>query len=358
MRCNVVRFTSSLTRRKKEKTMKKAFILAIAIAAVLVLVGCKGKKETGEQVAASGQEAQKITLPPEVNLFQYHDEYNRSYSGFRFWGWSKDGKVAYSFEEYEGRGVYTNVRIFNFIENETLWEKFIGYYSIDNEGNYLDDDEQIIDINAFYREFEGVCRENGIEFVQAEYRQLPIVHNNKTYFVYFDINKIRIIGEYPHIDNYKIIVETQGERKIIHSADGHYSLNVFPLGYFLSPFENRVLLVNGRQVPPGYHYNFFVGFDLDSGFTAKAQTEWIMELTSPRMSGPEIVRLQERLLSLGFSEVGEADGYYGPMTDNAIRVIKDFTEFESGGNVDQRLWNYIFDNSNEDYLRSINVVEK
>ena len=37
--------------------MKKGFILAIAIAAGLVLIGCTGKKETGGQVAATEAES-------------------------------------------------------------------------------------------------------------------------------------------------------------------------------------------------------------------------------------------------------------------------------------------------------------
>ena len=80
--------------------MKKALILVIAIVAVLILAGCTGKKETsapGGEVAASGQEAQEITLPPVIDLFQYSEEKNNPYTThYRFWGWSKNGRVAFT----------------------------------------------------------------------------------------------------------------------------------------------------------------------------------------------------------------------------------------------------------------------
>ena len=47
-----------------------------------------------------------------------------------------------------------------------------------------------------------------------------------------------------------------------------------------------------------------------------------ISVTSPRMNGPDIQILQERLLELGFASVGEADGFYGPMTAGAIYFIK------------------------------------
>jgi len=55
-----------------------------------------------------------------------------------------------------------------------------------------------------------------------------------------------------------------------------------------------------------------------------------IDITSPRMNGPDIILLQERLLELGFAELGEADGYYGPKTAGEIYFIKSalgFTDY-------------------------------
>ena len=68
----------------------------------------------------------------------------------------------------------------------------------------------------------------------------------------------------------------------------------------------------------------------------------IIELTNPRMNGPDVLALQEKLLSLGFSEIGTADGYYGPMTEGVIKNIQTSSHFEINGKVDRVLWDHIF----------------
>ena len=71
------------------------------------------------------------------------------------------------------------------------------------------------------------------------------------------------------VDNYRIFVDTDGKRKVVHEANAEEpTFNIFPLGYFISPFENRALLVMGKHILGGYVFTSFVGIDLDSGFTA------------------------------------------------------------------------------------------
>ena len=395
MRCNGVRFTSSLTRRKKEKTMKKALILAIAIAAVLVLVGCNKKtqplmpsqdfvgrwsdgddsyseisyinaeenkigfewfivrtmnsagtarledgkikfvldaydgvsgtmefNESGVSITpddvefylavaghtflyknktavqtASGQEAQEITLPPVVELYQYQNEYSPSNeSGFRFWGWSKDGKVAYSYDFSDGGETASNVRIFNFFDNTEILDKSFSQTYYYEAGNDLDENnkknEMIINYNAFFLEFSNACKANGIELVQAEYRQLPIVHNNKTYKVVMEIGK-RVLNawdpDFLVVDNYRIFVDTDGKRKVVREAEDEYpAFNIFLLGYFISPFENRALLVMGKHIIGGYVWASFVGCDLNSGFDTAAPVTFTVKEATEEKSGSSI----------------------------------------------------------------------
>ena len=165
----------------------------------------------------------------------------------------------------------TYAEIYNFVENENryVWEKGSTW----DNWNAFEVDEGLTPDDVFIQEFRNACIANGIEFVQAEYRKLPIVHNNKTYNVIFDINKTEVeFADAPVIDNYKIIVETQGERKImLFEVDTRSELfNVFPVGWFLSPFENRAFLVNITHALAGmgaYTDASFVGCDLDGGFT-------------------------------------------------------------------------------------------
>ena len=68
----------------------------------------------------------------------------------------------------------------------------------------------------------------------------------------------------------------------------------------------------------------------------------IIELTNPRMEGNDVLSLQRRLLSLGFTETGEADGYYGPLTAGVIKNVQILFGFEADGKVNKSLWDNIF----------------
>jgi len=84
----------------------------------------------------------------------------------------------------------------------------------------------------------------------------------------------------------------------------------------------------------------------------------LFELKNPPMNNQDILNLQERLLSLGFSEIGNADGYYGQLTAEVIKTIQYFSGFEQNKIVDKKLWNFIFNESNNTILKNINIVSK
>ena len=103
-----------------------------------------------------------------------------------------------------------------------------------------------------------------------------------------------------------------------------------------------------------------------------------INVTSPRMHSPEIKKLQERLVDLGFINIGEIDGYYGPKTAEEIYFIKatlgfvDYITFGldeeqyAGTDLDERpgdyqvvnkeLWNIIFDPEITVFLKNISFV--
>ena len=104
----------------------------------------------------------------------------------------------------------------------------------------------------------------------------------------------------------------------------------------------------------------------------------IIQLASPRMNGQDVLDLQNRLLSLGFSGVGEADGYYGPLSEGVIKSVQTFSGFKPNlsdseledipywernyarflpdGKVNSILRDYIFDGANAPFLRNISAV--
>jgi peptidoglycan hydrolase-like protein with peptidoglycan-binding domain len=84
----------------------------------------------------------------------------------------------------------------------------------------------------------------------------------------------------------------------------------------------------------------------------------IIELRSIRMYGNDIVQLQTLLKNMGFDEIGEIDGYYGPLTENAINTIQYFSGFENDGKVNKILWDFLFNKSNSIIIKNINVISK
>jgi hypothetical protein len=184
------------------------------------------------------------------------------------WGWSRNGKAAYTVEkEQDGRGgSITTAVLFDLVDNVVLWEQEID--SIDMTGNK---ETKPADYNRFYRNFRKVCIRNDIEFVQAEFKELPIRHNNQTFKVVIEIveeeeTELRLLDR---IDSYTVSLENRGKRKTVEEKNDVWAFHVVPCGYFLSPYEDRALLVTGERVL-GFEdvdINFyFIGCDLSYGF--------------------------------------------------------------------------------------------
>jgi hypothetical protein len=226
-------------------------------------------------------------LPAVVDLFKYDEKrahfigYNNWFSSrydFRIWGWSKDGKVAYSYTEFnDGAGWETKYfYILDFIDDKFLWKNSLDDYEgkqmiyTEGEGSA---EGPVIDYDELYREFMNVCKNHKIELSQAEFKKLPIMLNNKVYNVIVEQNKRNDSDEYGYdtIESYKIVVETGGKSKLIN--EGTFSeptiFDVFSLGYFISPFENRALIVIGRHIRHWEGTNndyILLGCHLDTGF--------------------------------------------------------------------------------------------
>jgi hypothetical protein len=67
-----------------------------------------------------------------------------------------------------------------------------------------------------------------------------------------------------------------------------------------------------------------------------------LRLASPYMAGDDVLLLQQRLLALGYDEIGTADGTFGPKTDEAVRIFQTRNGLAVDGIVGQTTWNVIF----------------
>ena len=253
--------------------MKRIIGLFIVTAVIAVMISaCSGNRRqnagTDSTQESAADTTQDILLPSVIDLFQFNDDYNSPFMiDYRIWGWSRDGRVAYSATGHDGgiTSLYFNIVDYFSEDSRSVnyWENFDDF-NVDDDGNHLDADGRIINFNEIYRDFYNICYENGIEFIQSEYRPLPIVRNNRTHNVIVDLTKQYMDG-IEAVERYSVIADVQGER-FVYSAEEGYAYDVFLLGYFLNPFGNKALLVTGKSIFGGYITEYFIGLDLDTGF--------------------------------------------------------------------------------------------
>lgn len=68
-----------------------------------------------------------------------------------------------------------------------------------------------------------------------------------------------------------------------------------------------------------------------------------LELKRPMIRGEDVEAVQERLLDLGFDEVGRADSIFGGDTDSGVRQYQRSKGFTVNGIVDRRTWTTLFE---------------
>jgi len=63
---------------------------------------------------------------------------------------------------------------------------------------------------------------------------------------------------------------------------------------------------------------------------------------TPRLSGDDVRAAQQRLLDLGYREVGEIDGSYGPSSESATKRFQQSNDLESDGVIGPATWEKLF----------------
>ena len=214
--------------------------------------------------------AQDFVLPPKINFDQNSGIVGFSYD-VRIWGWSRNGKVAYS-TEYEWSEIFQNINFFilDLISDKILFQFHLGYKDEDYgqvRDEALYDANRTLILNALRT--HNIIRHDLIER-QTEFLQFPFRRNNVLYDCRL-INIVYVETEYGqnNLSRYAVSVIANEKRKIIGNFTTQPLVDeVYVKGYFLSPFENRIMVaaaeMSGYQYGPrGYR---FMGCHLEVGF--------------------------------------------------------------------------------------------
>ncbi|WP_191017439.1 peptidoglycan-binding domain-containing protein [Treponema zioleckii] len=82
-----------------------------------------------------------------------------------------------------------------------------------------------------------------------------------------------------------------------------------------------------------------------------------LSLQKQRMNGNDVVELQKKLISLGFTEIGEADGWFGPKTETGVKKYQHLYGFEENGVFDGTVFDCLY-NKNPLKLKYDSAVKK
>ena len=199
-------------------------------------------------------QAQELVFPPKINLFQYSRPVTQprlyGFPETRIWGWSKNGKVAYSIETMiDGRGGQViEFVILNLISNKTVFA-----LRMDSFDHGEDDGATNEALYGLYRiPILNALNKQKIIRGEAEFLPFPIIKKDTTYNAGITYMKYKE-DEYEFFDRnvsrYAVTVTANGKTKTnitftpVRNETGH----VYACGYFLSPFKNRVLVVVAEE---------------------------------------------------------------------------------------------------------------
>ena len=223
-------------------------------------------------------DAQNLSIPPSVDLLKYVEAPNLVQTT-RMWGWSRDGKVAYSTETKNMDEDKNNVSfcVFDFVNDKAV-------FKIDIDSGKTEDAATAY--NKRRDEIKNAMSRYSIVEQQASYLRFPIRKGNESYraetsytMKTYRPGEAGYQGLFPnggseYREEYSIVIhKNNGKQKTIktytmYSGDGIYGdgpgFELDVCGYFLSPFENRVLIVILRF--EGYDSIDFSGCHLDFGF--------------------------------------------------------------------------------------------
>jgi len=218
--------------------------------------------------------AQNLNFPPQINLLQYLDQNINSASveqnvrKERIWGWSNNGKAAFSIKGCINSETSYSIEfyIIDLITDNILYNIVI--YSTSNNNFAVGEDLFNVNKEVFLEAF----RKYNIIQQRIDILPLPLRRNNIVYNAQI-INIINGESErwnIPSILEYTVLVTANNKSKILRKIiPYYYPVQLYICGYFLSPFENRIIIVMAEDLGGYLHGGIlyeFIGCHLGVGF--------------------------------------------------------------------------------------------
>jgi hypothetical protein len=198
------------------------------------------------------------------------------------WGWSRDGKAAVT-EKLDGGATgwrITRAFIFDTVKDTVLWENRSA-----TENLYGDDYDRAY--SAFFDNFQRIRKQYAIELNYAMESEMgrrirggnmiTVETNgiNRRYYINIDIvPRNSAVGSFPdnYVESYSVsVTSSNGKRKTILKGGRTNASNISVYRYFISPDDQRVLIVLALAVPyamltGGNNDYVFAGCNLKVGF--------------------------------------------------------------------------------------------
>lgn len=113
---------------------------------------------------------------------------------------------------------------------------------------------------------------------------------------------------------------------------------------FAVPVDNTPFQILPACMLPGAQFPTPVALpSITPSITPTPAFQRDLYLNDPAMAGDDVLLLQQRLLELGYTEVGTPDGSFGAMTNNAVRLFQEINQMDVDGYVGPLTWTELFD---------------
>jgi len=214
--------------------------------------------------AAYGQD--KPAFPYYVDLMQYTKfdpkggfipgSYGANGStGVNVWGWSSTGNAAFSYsgidDGFSGKP-YFEFFIINLVNDRVVFE-----FSADKKLN-----------PTLRKKVDEALKKYEIVERKADFLPFPLKGDGVEYKCLIKNVKQECSDDFCEISGYDVVIDKNGKEKKIRTMSDRMANEVFICGYFMSPFEQRILVVTAENRHfEGNNFGFFFsGCSLEKGF--------------------------------------------------------------------------------------------